>query len=518
MRKTLTGKKWSQEYRDIKALSEKEFQAILLKGRFPNNNTFPPLYELKPSYKYSKKEIKYLCPRSNKTPRKYTIPDSDSYNTLVDALKRCWNDIESVYVFRDPASIQSLILSNKKIIPLSATILKPQLAHEGLRGIYGTAIIKWKEFVEHYLYEDSIDFRYLLELDIKDFYSQIYVHSIPWALTGDKETCKDLCRSNRTIYKKMKSKKIEDALMGLQDKQTNGIPIGPLGSDVVGEIILCRVVKEVERSLRDVCYAGLRFKDDFKILCKNKEDAEKILETIADKLYEFDLYLNDDKTNITSDFSGLAIKQWYKKISKLPPINYDLKNGSPSKKELFNLERELFAVLAILKEKMEPSDGNFWFEFGKRYSKYLKVISNNYPEGKGRIITWFIEQLRDYPAHTGAIMDLMMSLISKRDSKHLKIIRQRLVKVSTQRNFDVCMIWMIYFIAEKYLSTMYEDDLDDIFDDMKKDISKISNDDIKNESIRLVEYIRKNRKKLKGFKPVSKSFKPEWTVVSGDYM
>ena len=517
MKKDLIQKKWTEDYRNIKRLTSDELKTILKKGRYPNNNTFPPLHELRPVYRYSDDNIEYLCPRANKTPRKYTIPNKAKYAKLVDSITNCWDSIDILGNFEDPQTIKGLILSNKRIIPISSAILNSELSKLSLTDIYMSSIVKWKNFTQYYLYEDSINYKYLLEMDIKDFYSQIYVHSVPWAITGDKMECKRLFRTDKDMYRRLSSQKIEDSLMGLQDRQTNGIPIGPLGSDIIGELLLCRVVKSVEKKLKGTSYVGIRFKDDFKILCKNREDAEKILGIVADELYNYGLYLNDDKTKISSDFSDLVLKLWYKKMMMLPVINFDLRNQTPSLGELYSLESELFAVMITIKETIKPSDGNFWFEFEKRYSKYLKVISSKYPEGKGRIVIWLIDQLKEYPSHAGAIIGILMSLIPMRDSKYLTLIRERIVKISSQRNYDFCMIWLVYFVAEKYLSSKYDDTIEKVFADIKLDIAKISNEDIRNESERLLDYILVNRDKLSGNNPISKSFKTKWRSFGSDY-
>ena len=48
-----------------------------------------------------------------------------------------------------------------------------------------------------------------------------------------------------------------------------------------------------------------------------------------------------------------------------------------------------------------------------------------------------------------------MSLISQRDAPYLRLIRNAGKKISRQRNYDFIMIWIVYFVADKYLSKKY---------------------------------------------------------------
>lgn len=511
----LVQKKWKKILTEIKDISSDELKKILLKGRYPNNNTFPPLYRLDPEYTYSDSRIEYLCPRKNKTPRRYVIPDKGKYESLVDSLEENWMNNDKDFEMYDSKSILELIKSNKKIVPASVSFLRKRFTDEFLNDIYMDSIIQWKTFTQKYLYEDSVTFSHILDIDIKDFYGQIYVHSIPWALSGDKKKVKKIHREEKSKYRQLRSAKLENTVMSLQDRQTNGIPIGSLGSDLLAELILCRVVRNVEIKYKEMDFIGVRFKDDIKILCKSKEDADQLLDQFASELYEYNLYLNDDKTTIHDDFTNILIKDWKTKLRILPSIDFRFEDKY-REFELSNLEEDLMAVFYIVDKEFSSSDGNFWFEFNKRYSKLLKVLVKHKPDARGRIVIWFLNKLSDYPEHTGAILNILMPLVTPRNKKYLKLIMQRGKDISMKRNFDFLMIWLIYYIAEKYLSIEYEDEIIQIYDNLEQDVDEISNESIKVETIRLLEYIKENRSEFKGYMPITRSFQSKWNIPS-DY-
>jgi hypothetical protein len=65
----------------------------------------------------------------------------------------------------------------------------------------------------------SIGKRFLLKADLARFYPSVYTHSIPWALHG-----KEAARTNTALY----GNEIDQRVRESQDKQTGGIPIGPI--------------------------------------------------------------------------------------------------------------------------------------------------------------------------------------------------------------------------------------------------------------------------------------------------
>ena len=131
--------------------------------------------------------------------------------------------------------------------------------------------------------------QFILEADIEKFYPSIYTHSISWALHS-----KSKAKSNTSVDDLL-GNLLDDRMISMQDRQTNGIPIGPDTSLVLAEIILT----EVDKNLRTkIPMTGFRSIDDYEVSFTNKYDAEEALSCLRQELSEFELKLNPKKTSI----------------------------------------------------------------------------------------------------------------------------------------------------------------------------------------------------------------------------
>jgi hypothetical protein len=92
--------------------------------------------------------------------------------------------------------------------------------------------------------------------------------------------------------------RIDLALRNGQRKQTNGIPIGPDASFIIGETILAAVDLELTRL--GGFLSMLRFFDDYEITFDRASDAEDFLAGMHGALAEYNLQLNAVKTRIVS--------------------------------------------------------------------------------------------------------------------------------------------------------------------------------------------------------------------------
>lgn len=132
--------------------------------------------------------------------------------------------------------------------------------------------------------------RYFLFADISECYRSLYTHSIPWALHG-----KAFAKANRAD-KNLLGNQLDAAVRNLQDQQTNGIPIGPDTSLVIGEIILSAIDQGLHKRFSRL--NGFRYYDDYEFSFKRYGDAEEVLATIQGLLSDYGLQLNPAKTRI----------------------------------------------------------------------------------------------------------------------------------------------------------------------------------------------------------------------------
>ncbi len=198
-------------------------------------------------------------------------------------------------------------------------ILKERLFRETNVGSYAvpyfdgtdSATADWRHFE---IIDPSIsfnDYSYMVSADIYNFYESIYTHSISWAMHG-KDVAKNNVR-NLTFL----GNRLDKLFQNSHDGQTNGIPTGNVLSDIAAEIILKDIDELIGQSIRDLDIKAFRYRDDYRFLCKTKNDARKILDSLALTLtIEYGLTLNQTKTQIQSieDYrsnvahSGLKVK------------------------------------------------------------------------------------------------------------------------------------------------------------------------------------------------------------------
>jgi hypothetical protein len=137
--------------------------------------------------------------------------------------------------------------------------------------------------------ERSVGARYLLKTDISRFYPSIYTHSIPWALHG-KATSRASSRSG------LLGNRLDLWMRETQDKQTGGIPIGSDPSFLVGEIIGTALDLELQKRLPSL--RGTRWIDDYYLYFETIADAESGLSVLHSVARQFELEINDPKTEL----------------------------------------------------------------------------------------------------------------------------------------------------------------------------------------------------------------------------
>lgn len=154
-------------------------------------------------------------------------------------------------------------------------------------------IRKWWEKSEQRSVELGLEYSYISETDISDCYSSMYTHSVAWAIHGRDEAFE------RQRNKDLLGNKVDDVLMAMHHRQTNGIPQGSAMYDFIAELVLGYIDTLLFAAINDEGiedYRIIRFRDDYKIFTKNPTDGKKILRVISDTLVDFGLRLNATKT------------------------------------------------------------------------------------------------------------------------------------------------------------------------------------------------------------------------------
>jgi len=185
--------------------------------------------------------------------------------------------------------------------------------------------------------------------DIQNFYPSIYTHSISWALHSKMSS-----RSDRFKYELLGTK-LDRLFQNSRDTQTNGIPIGSQVSDIIAEIILvhvdCLLSKWLKKEKLDSRIIISRFRDDYRILSKNRSEANKALKSLNRILCEeFDLVLNANKTYIYDDIIDNAFRPWIIEI-KHSFLMGKLFNQEPLKTLSFNFIKDVLVETYRIQKK-----------------------------------------------------------------------------------------------------------------------------------------------------------------------
>jgi hypothetical protein len=130
---------------------------------------------------------------------------------------------------------------------------------------------------------------YLLRTDVSHFYPSLYTHAVGWAI-DPKLRLKSNWKNSKLL-----GKKVDQALMNIDGKMSQGIPIGNDVSFLLAEIVL----SQVDRKLNIFPERAFRWFDDYEMAFDTRAEAELALRELTIELRKFRLRLNPKKTTIS---------------------------------------------------------------------------------------------------------------------------------------------------------------------------------------------------------------------------
>lgn len=155
---------------------------------------------------------------------------------------------------------------------------------------------------------------YIVHTDIFNCFPSLYTHAIDWALRGRNEAKKNRSKANWEA-------RIDMRVSDLQDGETNGVGIGPGTSNIVAEIIL----QAIDKELVEKGHVFTRYIDDYRCYAHTRHDAERFILDLNDELYQYRLTLNHRKTEIV-DVESTHLDSWLHEIRQyeIHPDDTDL--------------------------------------------------------------------------------------------------------------------------------------------------------------------------------------------------
>lgn len=292
-------------------------------GYFPESYVLPPCFRvqkrpLKPKLYYKIKGggkkykpditecIHVHFPKTEYTDRNFGLINPHIHNDIAYHLSRNWLKIVDCMI-----PDQSIVASYAFPVPIDS---KNQGRIGCLRS--GRLIYEFIGMVDKDIASIAYKYRYLVKADIKSFYPSLYTHSIPWAVHGKKFVRKGANRYNFQLL----GNRLDKLFQNASDGCTNGIPIGPVVSDIAAEMVASAVDVAFTSRVKDanVACEAARFKDDYRILVASEGDAKRAIKLLQASLKDYHLELSDEKTAVFSLPDGL-FRPWVSRYHLVHP-------------------------------------------------------------------------------------------------------------------------------------------------------------------------------------------------------
>lgn len=238
--------------------------------------------------KYSSDYIRYEALRDINVPRHLGIPHPAAYAIQVFGISRHW-----------------------EMISMHCNKPQPQFSRIYVRHTGNGRVFEmnYKGNERYKTEEIELEWmagtKYLVKADIASCFPSIYTHSIPWALHGKEEAKKS--NSITTLSGNF----LDKVTQNIRDKQTNGLLIGPHSSNIISEIVLTSIdVNLQKKGYRMVS----RHIDDYTFYAKSHEEAERFVKDLGMCLREFEMSINDKKTQIL-ELPRASTENWIHRLN-----------------------------------------------------------------------------------------------------------------------------------------------------------------------------------------------------------
>lgn len=226
-----------------------------------------------------------------------------------------------------------------------------------------TTVLNWWAGMEQGALKLSLKYKYMFMSDISNCFGEIDLQSFDWALSR-RDT--DLATNSNHLL----AKKIINILTAMNGGRNIGIPQGSTLYSFLAEIVLGYADLLLDRAIRKAGinepYHILRYVDDYRIFCNNKETLEEISFMLQEILEKLHLRINSSKTRISDSIVMDALKPdkaFY--IFNTPILN---KKGV----DFDGLQKHLFFIFEF--GRKYPNSGQLkrqLSDFSKRLARYI---------------------------------------------------------------------------------------------------------------------------------------------------
>ena len=277
----------------------------------------------------------------------------------------------------------------------------------------------------------------ILKADIANFFHTIYTHSIPWGVLG-KQHVKDIREGKdkkaKSDLEKHWASLLDVAIQRGNSRETFGIPVGPDTSRIVAELLLAGVHKYEPFAQMIDGHGAYRIVDDFFIGFEDETAARRCLDELRRALWEFNLHLNEDKTQIIRS-TFIVDSGW-----KFDMDNFQLSNKSDSEQRS-GVER----LLQIALGNCETSSSWLPIVFFCHRLLALKIFPSNLPFIRdcmlriGRDFTTCLKLVAEFMIHYRAdLRDTESRAIIEEWARHILSVHAR-----RGHDYEVALILVI---------------------------------------------------------------------------
>ena len=237
-----------------------------------------------------------------------------------------------------------------------------------------TTINNWWNSMEQRSIELSLEYRYMFVTDITNCYGSVNPQTFDWAFALKDTTI-------ATGIQSPIAQNIQKFLRALQQGRNIGIPQGSAIFDFVGEIILGYSDLLLHESLQAKAkeyegqgktfpdYEIIRYRDDYRIFCSNREALEDISYILQQVLERLNFRMNSQKTKISDSIVTDAVKS-----DKLAYI-YNTPIFNKKGVDFDSFEKHLFYILMF--SRQYPDSGSvrtMLSDIDKRIADHLKSL------------------------------------------------------------------------------------------------------------------------------------------------
>lgn len=292
--------------------------------------------------------VEFKATKFNNVPRYFGIPHPKAHIDLAFEIANSWKLVS-------------------KFINSNQSFIKPEYHGDG-RVIVMDYEASYQRTIRHL--DASFSCHFYVKTDISSCFPSVYTHAIPWALVGFERAKKK--KGNKWKHKWFN--RLDEAARWQKRNETQGVLVGPASSNVLAEIVISQVDRELAKD-----FHFERYIDDYSCYARSYEEAEEFIRKLSQELKKYNLLLSPTKTSIKQ--LPIALNdEWTNQLSAVLP-----KTEEPSLGELVSY---LDKAMQIQREHLEGSVIKYAAKtiinkaIGLRrmgVAKYLLGLSLHYP-------------------------------------------------------------------------------------------------------------------------------------------